>query len=648
MIVLSTLLLVLAPQSRLSDTVGTILDAAVRDSAFPGAIAVIGNRDGVLVERAAGRLDWAPSPAPDPSTLWDLASLTKVVALTTAVMQLTERGVIDLDAPVTRYLAEFAGPGKEPVTVRHLLTHSSGLPGWRPLYQQAPNRDSALALVFATPLDTVPGARMVYSDLGAILLGQIVEQVSGEPFERYVQTRILAPLGMGETMFRPPPALHPRVAPTEVDSWRGRQLRGEVHDENAHRLGGVSSHAGLFSTARDLTRFARMMLNGGTLDGSKIVSPETIAAFTRVQNAVLSHRALGWETANGTNSGGHLLSSRAFGHTGFTGTSIWIDPEQNLFILLLSNRVNPTRERRGIVGVRVALADAVLSVVDKRAAEPEVSWHPPRPAQGSLIRVSVARWELTDTKGTLAGEPLHFERDSAGTFHAVGAVPVDARGSVTGVVWQEGSPDSVKVAVPVAVRRTPSEQLRTAPEFTASPDSALARRLAVERARVRAVFARAHETPRLWSLWFSPPLRTPVTSAFGTRRVLNGDTQSRHFGLDYDGETGDPVRATNRGVVALVGDFFYSGNCVYISHGAGLVTAYLHLSTVKVVVGDTVERGQVIGAVGATGRVTGPHLHWAVHYGRLSVDPMSLLGLRPLPIPSAADSAALAGRGPRP
>lgn len=648
MIVLPALLLALAPQSRLADTVGTILDAAVRDSAFPGAVAVIGNRDGVLVERAAGRLDWAPSPPPDPGTLWDLASLTKVIALTTAVMQLTERGLLDLDAPVGRYLPEFAGPGKEGVSARHLLTHSSGLPAWRPLYQEAPTADSAMALIFATPLDTVPGARMVYSDLGAILLGQIVERVSGEPFDRYVETRLLQPLGMRETMFRPPPALHPRVAPTEVDPWRGRHLRGEVHDENAHRLGGVSSHAGLFSTARDLTRFARMMLNGGTLDGVRIVSAETIAAFTRVQNAALSHRALGWETANGTNSGGRRLSAKAFGHTGFTGTSIWIDPEHNVFILLLSNRVNPTRERRGIFGVRVALADAVLAVLGSRVAEPAgrsqspaVSWYPPRPAQGSLIRVSVARPDLTAVAGVLAGERLHFEQDSAGTFHAVGAVPVDANRSVSGALWLDGAPDSVRVSIPVAVRAFPSEQLRTAPEFTAPPDSALARRLAIERAQVRDVFARAHDTPRLWSLWFSPPLRTRVTSAFGTRRVLNGDTRSRHYGLDYDGNTGDPVRAANRGVVALVGDFFYSGNCIYISHGAGLVTAYLHLSAVHVAAGDTVARGQVIGLVGATGRVTGPHLHWAAHYGRLSVDPMSLLSLRPLP-------RGLAGRSPPP
>jgi len=355
--------------ARLGDTIGVILDAAVRDSAFPGAVAVVGTRNGVLVERAAGHLDWAPSLTPDANTLWDLASLTKVVALTSAMMQLVERGAIDLDSAVVHYLPEFSGAGNEGVTVRRLLTHSSGLPAWRPLYKEAPTPDSALALVFATPLDTVPGARMVYSDLGAILLGQIVRRVSGEPFDRYVETRIFGPLDMRTTMFRPPPALLGRIAPTEVDPWRQRHLRGEVHDENAFALGGVSSHAGLFSTARDLTRFARMMLRGGSLDGATIVAPETIAAFTRVQAPALSHRALGWETPNGMNSAGHLLSRTAFGHTGFTGTSLWIDPENNLFILLLSNRVNPTRERRGIFGVRVALADAVLSVVGSRAAE---------------------------------------------------------------------------------------------------------------------------------------------------------------------------------------------------------------------------------------------------------------------------------------
>lgn len=352
-----------ADLQRLRDTVGVILDAGVRDSAFPGAIAVIGTRDRVLVERAAGRLDWVPSPAPNDSTLWDMASLTKVTALTTAMMQLWERGLVDLDAPVQRYLPAFQGPLKTLVTVRHLLTHSSGLPGWRPLYQEGHTPDSILHLVYATPLDTVPGTRMVYSDLGAILLGQIVVRVGGQPFDRYVEERIFRPLGLSDTRYRPPRELWDRVAPTEVDTaWRKRQVRGEVHDENTYALGGISSHAGLFSSARDMARFARMLLGGGELDGVRIVGAETIARFTALQDSTLSNRALGWEKPNGRNSAGHRLSPRAFGHTGFTGTSIWIDPANDVFILLLTNRVNPTRARTGIFRVRSDLADAVMAV----------------------------------------------------------------------------------------------------------------------------------------------------------------------------------------------------------------------------------------------------------------------------------------------
>jgi CubicO group peptidase (beta-lactamase class C family) len=350
---------------RLQDTMAVVLEGGVRDSVFPGAIAVVGNRHQVLAQVAVGHLDWEPSPPPTDSTLWDLASLTKVVALTTAMMQLWERGLLDLEAPVQRYLPEFAGPGKDRVTVRHLLTHSSGLPAWRPLYLEAPTPDSALALVFATPLEAPPGTRMVYSDLGAILLGQIVVRLSGERFDQYVQSHVVTPLSLRDTQFRPPRALWDRVAPTEVDTaWRKRHLRGEVHDENAYALGGVSSHAGLFSSARDLARFARLLLNGGTLDGVAIVRPETIARFTRLDEPALSHRALGWEKPNGTNSAGHRLSPAAFGHTGFTGTSLWVDPAKDVFILLLSNRVNPTRLKTGIAAVRVALADAVMAVIE--------------------------------------------------------------------------------------------------------------------------------------------------------------------------------------------------------------------------------------------------------------------------------------------
>jgi CubicO group peptidase (beta-lactamase class C family) len=348
----------------LRDSVAAVLGRGLADRAFPGAYAVVGSSREVYVRMGVGHLDWAPSPQPDENTIWDLASLTKVVGTTTAVMQLWEEWRIELDAPVQRYLPEFVGPHKELVTVRHLLTHSSGLPAWRPLYKEATSPANALELVYATPLDTLPGVRMVYSDLGAILLGRIVERVSGQPLDRYLAEHVFTPLGMSSTMFRPPASLLPRIAPTERDPWRGRLVRGEVHDENAYFMGGVSGHAGLFSTAHDLTRFAQMLLGHGRLNGMRIVQAATIDTFTRVQDSTLSNRALGWEVPNGSNSAGHKLSRHAFGHTGFTGTSIWIDPERDLFVLLLTNRVDPTRANTRIAEVRVALADAVVAAID--------------------------------------------------------------------------------------------------------------------------------------------------------------------------------------------------------------------------------------------------------------------------------------------
>jgi len=361
----------------LRDSVRAVLDQARADSAFPGAIAVIGNRDSVLAEYGAGSLDWAPSPRPDDSTLWDMASLTKVVGLTTAMMQLSEAAKVDLDAPVQRYVKEFQGPNKERVTLRHLLTHSSGLPAWRPLYKETDSPAAARALAVATALDTLPGIRMVYSDLGAIILGIIVERVSGEPLDAYLARHVFGPLRMTSTTYRPGRDLLPRIAPTEYDPWRQRHIRGEVHDENAYALGGVSGHAGLFSTGHDVARFCRMYLNGGMLDGARIVSGKTIRRFTTVQDSTLSNRALGWETPNGTNSAGHLFTRPAFGHTGFTGTSIWVDPSRDLFVILLTNRVNPTRQNLRIGAVRTALADVVVRVLD-RAVAPSPSPSPPR------------------------------------------------------------------------------------------------------------------------------------------------------------------------------------------------------------------------------------------------------------------------------
>jgi CubicO group peptidase (beta-lactamase class C family) len=344
----------------LQDTLQAILDHAVADSAFPGAIAVIGTHAGPLVTAAAGHLDWAPSPAPDENTMWDLASLTKVVGMTSAMMQLVESGRVNLDAPVERYLPEWTGPGKAQVTVRHLITHQSGLPAFKQYFKLNVSPDSTLRLFFLTPLDTLPGVRMVYSDIGAILLGKIIERVSGETLDGYLARHVFEPLGMRDTRYRPPAELLPRIAPTERDPWRGRHLRGEVHDENAAALGGVSGHAGLFSTAHDLDRLARVYLNGGTLDGARLASARTIRQFTTVWDSTFSSRALGWDTPAVNSAGGHYLTRPAFGHTGFTGTSLWIAPQHDLYVMLLTNRVNPTREHSRIAPVRVAVADAAM------------------------------------------------------------------------------------------------------------------------------------------------------------------------------------------------------------------------------------------------------------------------------------------------
>ena len=340
-----------------------ILDRAVRDSAFPGAIAMIGTHAGPIVTVTAGHLDWARSPRPTTTTLWDLASLTKVVGMTSAMMQLVEQGRIVLDAPVQRYLPEWTGANKDRVTVRHLITHQSGLPAFKQYFKSNVSADSTLRLFYTTPLDTLPGVRMVYSDIGAILLGQIIERVSTLSLDAYLTTRVFAPLRMYSTRYRPPRSLRARIAPTEIDPWRGRHLVGEVHDENAFALGGVSAHAGLFSTARDLDRLARAYLSGGALDGARLARAATIKQFTTVADSTFSSRALGWDTPSENSSAGHFVKRPAFGHTGFTGTSLWIAPQHDLYVMLLTNRVNPTRDHSRIGPVRVAVADAAMRML---------------------------------------------------------------------------------------------------------------------------------------------------------------------------------------------------------------------------------------------------------------------------------------------
>jgi murein DD-endopeptidase MepM/ murein hydrolase activator NlpD len=277
-------------------------------------------------------------------------------------------------------------------------------------------------------------------------------------------------------------------------------------------------------------------------------------------------------------------------------------------------------------------------------AAPALSWIPTHPLEGSLVSVAVAvapADSLVPVTATLGEEPLHFERGPDGVFRALGAVALGGPDSaLLDVRLQAGGGEPHRVAAWVAVARRPDarERLRTAPEFTETPDSALAARIALEQARMRAVYRRTHETPRLWHEAFRRPRVSAVRSAFGARRTVNGAEGGRHRGVDFAGAHGAPVRASNRGVVALVGDLFYSGRAVFVDHGAGLVTGYLHLSAVLVAEGDTVGPGQLVGRVGATGRVTGPHLHWLAHYGGTAVDPLDLprLGPRPALAPSPA------------
>jgi len=338
-----------------------VLDRYLAEKAFPGGVLAVGQDSALVQLQPFGKLSYDENAAPvQASTIYDLASLTKVVATTTMAMILVDEGKLSLAKPVRDFIPAFHGGDKDRVTVWHLLTHSSGIDWWAPLYKEARTREAFIQRIVAMDLKFAPGSKSVYSDLGILLLGEILERVAGEPLQVFVQKRLFDPLGMKDTMFRPPAELLPRIAPTERDPWRGRVVHGEVHDENAYALGGIAPHAGLFSTAPDLSRFAQMLLNGGVYDHHRIVSRETLELFTRRAGVPDSSRALGWDTPSEGSSGGTLLSARAFGHTGFTGTSIWLDPERRLFIILLTNRVHPTRENNLIRQVRPAVADAVV------------------------------------------------------------------------------------------------------------------------------------------------------------------------------------------------------------------------------------------------------------------------------------------------
>jgi serine-type D-Ala-D-Ala carboxypeptidase len=353
-------------ESRL-ETIDRVVSRGISAGGYPGAAVVVGRKGVAVWQRGFGHLSWGPEAASvvTNKTIYDIASLSKVVGTTSAVMFLYDEKKIDLDAPVFRYLPAFSGGNKDKVTVRMLLTHRSGLPAGRDIWRVARSPQQARDMVLTTPLEYVPDTRYVYSDLGADLLGFIVETVAGERMDYFLEKRLFQPLGMTDTHYLPDDSLRYRIAPTELNPPRGYPLRGEVHDENAFALGGVAGHAGLFSTAADLSIFAQMMLNKGEYEGKHIFTDSTVDLFTRRMSG---HRALGWDTADGDFGSGQYLTEKSYGHTGFTGTSLWIDPDREMFVILLTNRVHAATAKRPakvISDIRSDLSDAaVLAVMD--------------------------------------------------------------------------------------------------------------------------------------------------------------------------------------------------------------------------------------------------------------------------------------------
>jgi CubicO group peptidase (beta-lactamase class C family) len=358
------------------------LNNAVNEGVFPGAVLLAAWRGEVRVHEAVGFAALKPRKVPMTRfTIFDLASLTKPIATTTAVMRLVDRGALGLDDPVNRWIPEFSGGEKDRVRVRDLLNHCSGLRAWEPLYKEviksakrrtgyvgSPDaKQQVLNRIHHSRLVYPPGAKGLYSDLGFILLGEIIERVSGLGLDRFCREQVFRPLGLKRTFFirtgKPRPG---RFAATERSGWRRGIVAGQVHDDNAYVMGGIAGHAGLFGTAADLNRFSLTMLEA--LRGrNPFVSQKIVESFVTRQPTPGSSWALGWDTPSGSNgapsSSGRFLSARSFGHLGYTGTSLWIDPEQDLTVILLTNRVHPTSRNIKIRKFRPAIHDLVVQEI---------------------------------------------------------------------------------------------------------------------------------------------------------------------------------------------------------------------------------------------------------------------------------------------
>ena len=350
------------------DSLRTFLLTSITDGAFPGCAIAVGCNNRIVMQEAFGRFTYdAQSKIVQTNSIYDLASVTKVVATTTVAMVLSDRGQLNLDWKVEDIIPDFKGKDKEFVTIWHLLTHTSGLPGWVQFYLTIKGKDRIVQEICRTDLIYQPGNKTIYSDLGMILMQKVLETIAQKPLNLLVNDYITKPLAMTRTFYTPDQQFLNDIVPTEMSDFHNQLIRGFVHDENTYVMGGVSGHAGLFSTVEDLAVFCQMYLNGGIYDHKRILHPNTVDIFTTRQNLVEeSTRAIGWDTRSEQGSmAGDYMSMQTYGHSGFTGTTIWIDPQRNIFIVLLTNRVHPTRENQKIRKVRPVVHDFVMKALLK-------------------------------------------------------------------------------------------------------------------------------------------------------------------------------------------------------------------------------------------------------------------------------------------
>ena len=349
--------------------VDAVIEQSIHEGTIPGAVLLVGHDGRVIYRKAYGARALEPHREPmTVDTIFDLASLTKVICTTTAVMQLVERGQVRLNDPLAKYLPEFAANGKEDISIRQLLTHYSGLEPDLDLKTPWEGKNTAYRMAFAEAPQDPPGSKFSYSDINFILLGALVEKVSGEVLDRYCDRNIFVPLRMMHTRYLPPAAWRPKIAPTQYDE-NEHMLRGEVHDPTARRMGGVAGHAGLFSTADDLAKFAQALLSGG----GGILSPLTVEKMTRPEQPPTAPvlRGFGWDIDSPFSSNrGDLLPVGSYGHTGFTGTSLWIDPSTHTYIILLTNAVHP-RGKGNAIALRSKVATAIAAALPLAPSEKE-------------------------------------------------------------------------------------------------------------------------------------------------------------------------------------------------------------------------------------------------------------------------------------